>query len=250
MDSSQYGGLEKLDVLAFLLTYRLIEILKIFSIGRRVRVNDWKLEAMRAFAASNDVAGYVAARRSDAPVDDDVDVRFEPHSPSNGLWYAFLGLVAAGFVGLFFVGGFFGFCFSILIWAFAAYWLWWSWNNRQAYDSDMFAVVLFKDGVERRFCEMENKLMNLMEQSKNIPDRFRDGFVTVKCNELDERRVSFVVSVSDVVGAIEFIEQNADKWAAAFGDRDGADISILATNVYVLDFDLMGVAARDVEVEW
>lgn len=213
-------------------------------------MDDWKLEAMRAFAASNDVAGYVAGRRSDASVCNDADVRFEPHVPSNGLWYAFAGLIGIGFFGLVFVGGLVGLGFSILVFAFAAYWLWWSWNSRQDCDSDLFAVVLFKDGIERRFCEMENKLMNLMEQSKGIPDRFRDGYVTIKCNELDERRVCFVVSVSDVVGAIEFIEQNADKWAAAFGDRDGANISVLATNVYVLEFDLMGVSARDVEVEW
>lgn len=105
---------------------------------------------------------------------------------------------------------------------------------------------------KQKFPDYENKLINLMVQSPKMPDRFNDKNVIINCDEISDSGdyVVFTIKVNDVVGGIEFIEDNCDKWAASFGDRDGAELSVINTGFYRLKFDTAGSINERASVSW
>lgn len=180
--------------------------------------------------------------------------RFKRHIASGWKWWlAAIGILACGILafGEGVSNANIGACVAgVFLVVIGGGWIWWSNRNKENTQSKLYAFNLFKFGGLQEAAAMENKLLALMEQTRNIPKNFNDETTTVECLSVDEYSVLFKVHMRDVVGGLEFIEDNADKWAACFGDRDGAEVSIWGTGNIGLSFDLSEKVSSNVNVEW
>lgn len=180
--------------------------------------------------------------------------RFKRHTVSGRNWWiAAVALILCGllgFNGAAHSGNVAQFLVCVGLVCCGGGWIAWSWKQKENTESPLFAFNLFKFRDLREFAAMENKLLALMEQSPRLPRNMNDTNTVVECLSVDDMSVCYKVRMNDVVGGLEFIEENADKWAACFGDRDGADVQIWGTGIVGLTFDRAGKTSANVAVEW
>lgn len=180
--------------------------------------------------------------------------RFKRHETSGLYWWLLaVAFIACGALGVYLAfrsGDILQGFLSVILSCIGIVWIAWSWKQKENTESPLYAFNLFKFQDLQEFTAMENKLLGLMEQSPKLPKSMSDANTVIECISLDEMQVCFKVKMRDVVGGLEFIEENADKWAACFGDRDGAEVQIWGTGVVGLTFDRMGKTAANTAVEW
>ena len=89
------------------------------------------------------------------------------------------------------------------------------------------------------FIDYENKMRSCLLQSSGMPEKMNDATTHFECIDFDDDRIVFRFYCSDILGSYEFLKSNANRFAAQFGDPNGADVTKVRDGVYEIVFDQM-----------
>ncbi len=70
------------------------------------------------------------------------------------------------------------------------------------------------------FIDKENKLIDVLASAKTLPPEMDDSTVNIECEEYDDAKTVFAITIAPVNGVVAFIKKTLPDIAGAFGDPD------------------------------